>query len=94
VFRGVLIFRAVAAANVATLQAQSQMHPGVAHFQTLFASPRRFWGHRPYLIEMSAFRHVFAPLIKIKPKILCQSICLLSFRLAHATLRASKRKHT
>jgi beta-lactamase class A len=75
VFRGVLIFRAVAAANVATLQAQSQMHPGVAHFQTLFASPRRFWRYRSYLIEMSAFRHVFAPPIKIKPKILCQSIC-------------------
>jgi hypothetical protein len=58
VFRGVLVFRTVATAHVATLQAQPQMHPGVAHFQTLFAALRRFWLYRSYLIEMSAFRHV------------------------------------
>jgi hypothetical protein len=63
---GVLVFRAVAAAHVATLQAQSQMHPGVAHFQTLFASTRRFWSDRSYLIEMRAFRHIFTPPTKKK----------------------------
>jgi beta-lactamase class A len=66
VFRGVLVFRAVAATHVATLQAQSQMHPGVAHFQTLFASTRRFWGYRSYLVEMGAFHHVLAPVVKIQ----------------------------
>jgi hypothetical protein len=61
VFRGVLVFRAVAAAHVAAFQAQSQMHPGVAHFQTLFASLRRFWLYRSYLIEMATFRHISSP---------------------------------
>ena len=69
VFRGVLVFRAVAAAYMTTLQAQAQMHPGVAHFQTLFASLRRFGGHRSYLIEMSAFRHALPPMIKIESSV-------------------------
>jgi hypothetical protein len=59
--RGMFIFGAVAATDVPALQAQSQMHPGVAHFQTLFAALRRFRLHRPYLIEMRALCHVFSP---------------------------------
>jgi hypothetical protein len=56
VLRGVLVLGAVATAHVATFQAQSQVHPGVSHFQTLFAPLWGFWLYRPYLIEMSAFR--------------------------------------
>jgi hypothetical protein len=59
VFRGVLVFRAVAIAHMAALQTQAQVYPSVAHFQTLFAALRRFWRYRPYLIEMGAFRHFF-----------------------------------
>jgi hypothetical protein len=59
VLRGVLVLRAVATTHVATFQAQSQVHPGVAHFQTLLAALRGFWLYRPYLIEMTAFRHDF-----------------------------------
>jgi hypothetical protein len=65
-FCGVLVLRAVAAPHVATLQAQSQMHPGVAHFQTLFASLGRFWFYLSYLIQMGAFRHIFTPPANIK----------------------------
>jgi hypothetical protein len=57
--RGVFVLGAVATAHVATFQTQSQVHPGVAHFQTLFAALRGFWLYRPYLIEMTAFRHDF-----------------------------------
>ena len=35
---GVLVFRGVAAADVAALHAQAEMHPGVAHLQALFAA--------------------------------------------------------
>jgi hypothetical protein len=59
--RGVFVLGAVATAHVATLQAQSQVHPGVAHFQTLLAALRGFWLYRPYLVEMSALRHDFPP---------------------------------
>jgi hypothetical protein len=56
--RGVFVLGTVAATHVPALQAQSQMHPGVAHFQTLFAALWRFRLHRPYLIEMRTFlRH-------------------------------------
>jgi hypothetical protein len=37
------------------------MHPGVAHFQALFASLGRFWFYLSYLIQMRAFRHIFTP---------------------------------
>jgi hypothetical protein len=38
VFCGVLVLRGVAAADVAAGQTQAQMHPNVAHFETLFAA--------------------------------------------------------
>jgi hypothetical protein len=38
VFRGVFAFRRIAAAYVPALQAQPQMHPGVVHLQTFFAT--------------------------------------------------------
>jgi hypothetical protein len=38
VFGGVLVFGGVAAADVAALHAEAEMHPGVAHFQALFAA--------------------------------------------------------
>jgi hypothetical protein len=60
-FCGVLVLGAVAAAHMATLQAQSQVHPGVAHFQTLLAPLRGLWLYRPYLVQMSTFRHLFSP---------------------------------
>src|ERR1700740_2118948 len=52
-FRGVLVFGRVAAADVATAQTQPQVHPTVAHLQALLAA----MGLRLYaldLIEMSA----------------------------------------
>jgi hypothetical protein len=42
---GMLIFGIVAAADMATDQAQAQMHPGVAHLQTFLASFRCSGGH-------------------------------------------------
>ena len=38
VLGGVLVFGGVAAADVAALHAQAEMHPGVAHLQALFAA--------------------------------------------------------
>jgi len=35
---GVFVLRGVAAANVTATQAQTQMHPTVAHFEAFFAS--------------------------------------------------------
>ena len=35
---GVLVFGRVAAADVSAFHAQAEMHPGVAHFQALFAA--------------------------------------------------------
>ncbi len=35
---GVLVFRRVAAADVAALQTQPQMNPGVSHFRAFFAN--------------------------------------------------------
>lgn len=39
VLGGVLVFRRVAATDMAALQAQAQVHPTVTHFQAFFASP-------------------------------------------------------
>jgi hypothetical protein len=41
VLRRVLVLRRVAAADVAALEAQAQMHPGVAACQAFFTSVRR-----------------------------------------------------
>jgi hypothetical protein len=38
VFGGVFVFRGVATTDMATLQAQPQVHPGVPRFQTLLAA--------------------------------------------------------
>jgi hypothetical protein len=38
VLGGVLVFGGVAASDVAALHAQAEMHPGIAHFQALFAT--------------------------------------------------------
>ena len=37
-FRSVLVLRRIAAADVATFAAQSQVHPTVAHLQAFFAA--------------------------------------------------------
>jgi hypothetical protein len=37
-FGGVFVFGGIAAADVAALEAQAQVDPGVAHFQALFAA--------------------------------------------------------
>ena len=42
VLGGVLIFGAVAAANVAAAKTQPQMNPAVPHLQAFFAAIRRF----------------------------------------------------
>jgi hypothetical protein len=87
-FCGVLVLRAVAAPHVATLQAQSQMHPGVAHFQTLFASLGRFWFYLSYLIQVRAFRHIFTPPANIK---LIQVIHSFMVQILHPGNRLSLR---
>lgn len=38
VLGGMLILRRVAASDVPALQAQPQVNPGIAHFQTLFTT--------------------------------------------------------
>ena len=48
-FGGVLVFRGVAAADVAAFHAQAKMHPGVAHFQALFAA----LGVRRYFVNVT-----------------------------------------
>lgn len=54
VFRGVLIFRIVAAADVSAGHAEPKMHPGIAHFQAFLAAVRRAGFYVFYLIEMRA----------------------------------------
>jgi hypothetical protein len=38
VFRGVLVFGAIATANVSADQTEAQVHPGITHLQALFAA--------------------------------------------------------
>jgi hypothetical protein len=45
----VLIFGGVAATDVAALHAQAEVHPGVAHFQALFAT----LGVRRYFVNVT-----------------------------------------
>jgi hypothetical protein len=61
-FRGVLVFRAVAAAYMTTLQAQAQMHPGVARAQAVFTTVGA--GRDVFdLIQMSTnFGHIKPPI--------------------------------
>lgn len=56
----VFIFRRVAAAHVPAREAQPQVHPGIAHFEALFATARVRL-HRPNLIQMCASCHAHVP---------------------------------
>jgi hypothetical protein len=49
VLGGVLVFGGVAAADVAALHTEAEMHPGVAHFQALFAA----LGVRRYFVNVT-----------------------------------------
>jgi len=52
----VLIFGRIATTNMPAAQAQAQVHPPIAHLQTIFTAPgMRF--HILDLIEMRAFCH-------------------------------------
>jgi hypothetical protein len=62
VFRGMLVFRRIATTHMSALQAQSQMHPCVAHLQTLFASVGCERFHVPNLIQMCTSFHAIPPL--------------------------------
>jgi len=54
---------AIAATDVAALQADSQMHPILANFQTLLTPFGRSSGHVMDVAEMGAFAHenVYGP---------------------------------
>ncbi len=59
--RGVFVLGGVAATDMSTAQAQAQMHPTIAHLQTLFAAPG-LWLNALDLIEMCAiFGHTYLP---------------------------------
>src|ERR1700722_5974016 len=60
-FRVVLILRRVATTHMSALQAQSQVHPGVAHLQALFASVGCERLHVPNLIQMCTSFHANPP---------------------------------
>jgi hypothetical protein len=66
VLGGVLVFRRVAATDMAALQAQAQVHPTVTHFQALFASPgvRSDWFN---VIQMFAGLHNSLPKRMTRP---------------------------
>jgi hypothetical protein len=58
VFRGVLVFRRVATADVATAQTQAQMNPSVAHLKAFFAA-LGLWFNGLELFDVRArFSHV------------------------------------
>ena len=56
VFGGVFIFRGVATTDMAALQAQPQVHPGVTGLQALFAT-LGVWCDLLDLVQMLAFFH-------------------------------------
>jgi hypothetical protein len=60
VFGCVLVFRRIAAADVAALQAQTQVDPGVTCLDTVFANAR-LCVRELDLVEMRALRHRFSP---------------------------------
>jgi hypothetical protein len=67
VFRGVLVLGRIAAANVATFHAKSEVNPGVTRFQTLFTAGS-VRGDFMDVGEMRAGRrHDFAPLSRVCP---------------------------
>jgi hypothetical protein len=58
---GVLIFRGVAAADVAAGEAEAKVDPGIAHFETFFTA-LRFGFYFFDLVEMRTnVRHDFSP---------------------------------
>jgi hypothetical protein len=57
VFRGVFIFRGIAAANVAAFHAKAKVDPGIAGFQAFFASLRGVWLDVVNVIEMGTGTH-------------------------------------
>jgi hypothetical protein len=59
VLGGVLVFGGVAASDVAALHAQTKMHPGVAHFQALFAA-LGVWRNFVNVAQMRASAHDLA----------------------------------
>jgi hypothetical protein len=69
VFGRVFILGLVAAADVSTRQAQSQMHPAVADLQTLFTALRRLRLYVMHLVQMRTLylaslpRHIITPLV-------------------------------
>ena len=54
---GMLVFRGIAAAHVAALQAKTQVHPSVSHFQAFLAALRA-GSHFSNLIQVLAISHV------------------------------------
>lgn len=56
VLRCMLVLGAVAAPHMPAFQAQTKMYPAVAGLHAFFAAGRMRL-HRPYLIEVCAFRH-------------------------------------
>ena len=57
----VLVLRGIAAADMAALEAQPQMHPAVAHLQALLAAIGWMRTDLSDLTEMCAGRHNFSP---------------------------------
>jgi len=55
----VLVFRRVAATDMAALEAKTKMHPAISTLEALLAAIRRTWRYIPDLIEMCAFCHAF-----------------------------------
>jgi hypothetical protein len=63
VFGGVLVLGRVAAADLPTFEAEAQMHPGIAHFQTLL-TPISAGRDVSYRVKMcTLFCHMFLPTI-------------------------------
>ena len=57
VLRGMFVLRGIAAAHVTAGHAQPQVHPGIAHFQTLLTA-LGVRAHFPDLIQMGTWVHV------------------------------------
>jgi hypothetical protein len=61
VLGGMLVFGRIATAHMPAFHAQPEVHPGVTHFQALFA-PASVWRDRPDLIEMLTGCHISSSL--------------------------------
>jgi hypothetical protein len=56
-FRGVFIFRLIAAADMSACKTQTQVNPGIAQFETFFAAAR-FGFYIVDLVEVSTNSHL------------------------------------